>query len=77
MDFSQASNRFRIPRKALYLLKGMGLLSEPLQPDEINNLAFVSQFWGKAAFVSLMLARRSVRTRQRIVRGVGLTRPER
>jgi hypothetical protein len=45
-----------------------GLLTEPLKQGSIDNLAFLSQFWGKSYWLKRQISRMNTKTRHALVR---------
>ncbi len=68
MTFKEASHQFKIPIDDLKAMRSEGLLSEPLPPQEINNLSFLRYFWGRSEWLKRQLRRMNKKSRLALVR---------
>jgi hypothetical protein len=68
MTFKEAADHFRIPHSDLQAMEKEGLLTEPLDRSSIDNLTFLSQFWGRSYWLKRQLSRMNTKTRHALVR---------
>jgi hypothetical protein len=68
MTFKEAAHHFRISHSDLKAMEKEGLLSEPLNQRDVDNLAFISQFWGKSYWLKRQISRMNTKTRHALVR---------
>jgi hypothetical protein len=76
MTLEELSHQFKIPLEDLKAMRVEGLLSEPLHPQEINNLSFLSYFWGKSVWIKRQLRRRNKKARQALMLTADLSKIE-
>ncbi len=76
MTLEEAAKRFGIPLEDLTALRRAGLLREPVPPEDIVILSFLSQTWGKSRWLKRQLARFNRKARHALVRTAEFSKTE-
>jgi hypothetical protein len=76
MTLEEAAKQFRLPLEHLEKMRGEGLLSDPLSPQELNNLAFLRYFWRKPRWLKMQMSKMNHKARLALIRTAGLSKIE-
>lgn len=66
-ELESLSRQIKIPLRALKQMVKAGLIGDPPSPEEINNLAFLSHFWGKPGWLRMQITKLSIKNRLALV----------
>jgi len=76
MLLKEASRQFKLPLGDLKAMEKEGLLSEPLDDQSINNLAFLRHLWNNPFWLRQQLSRMNTKARLLFVRTVEFSKME-
>jgi len=76
MLLKEASRQFKLPLDDLKAMEKEGLLSEPLDDQSINNLAFLRYLWNNPVWLRRQLSRMNAKARLLFVRTVEFSKVE-
>ena len=76
MTFTEATEHFKMTVSDLQAMKREGLLSEPLSNKDLDNLEFLSHFWGTSYWLKRQLSRMNIKARRVLIRTAELGKVE-